>query len=269
MFEEFYGFTREPFSVTPDPDILYLSDTHREALAHLIYGVESRKGFIVLTGEIGLGKTTMLNALLKRLHHSTKGITAFIFNTTLPVMDFFQLIADDLGLHKPHSKAEFLLTLNNFLIVCHAKAQGPVVIIVDEAHNLTRELLEEIRQLLNLETHTEKLLQIVLSGQPELWETLQRPDLRQLKQRIVLRHHIKPFNLKDTEGYIRTRLKFARGNPDLFNKRAIRKIYRCLGGIPRLINIICTHALILGYAADQLIIGSDIIKQVAKDQELS
>jgi len=269
MFEEFYGFKREPFSITPDPDVLYLSDTHREALAHLIFGVESRKGLIVLTGEIGLGKTTMLNALMKRLQTSRKAVTAFLFNTTISTTDFFQLISDELNLHKPNSKAEFLLTLNNFLIVCHAKGDGPVVIIVDEAHNLTKELLEEIRQLLNLETHREKLLQIVLSGQPELWDTLQRPDLRQLKQRIVLRHQMKPLNMKDTEEYIRTRLRFARGNPDLFNTRALRRIYRYSGGIPRVINVICTHALISGYTADRLTIGPDIIKQVARDQELA
>jgi len=267
MFRAFYGFTRDPFSITPDPNFLYLSDTHREALAHLIYGIDTKKGFIVVTGEIGVGKTTIVNALLQRLD-GTKAITAFIFNTNLTPPDFYQLISDELGLHKPASKAEFLLTLNNFLVMCHAKGDGPVVLIFDEAHNLNDELLEEIRLLLNLETHQEKLLQIVLSAQPELWKRLKEPSMRALRQRIVLQYRLNPLGEKDTDGYVRMRIKEAGGHTNIFTDKALKKIHRYSGGIPRLINLLCTHALIAAYVTGQESISAKAIKGVAKDLEL-
>jgi len=268
MFWEFYGFQKEPFSITPDPDFLYLSDSHREALAQLIYGVDTKKGFIVVTGKIGVGKTTILNAFLRQLV-KTEVIPAFIFNTKLTPIDFFKLIADELGLHEPHSKAEFVLTLNDFLILCHSKGEGPVVLIIDEAHNLSDELLEEIRLLLNLETNTEKLVQIVLAGQPELWEKLKQPKLQQLRERIFLSNIIEPLDSNDTVEYIRMRIKLSRGRfKNIFSKKALKKIYKYSRGVPRLINLICTHAFISGYASGKKSIDSDIIKEVAKDLNL-
>ena len=267
MFRKFYGFKKDPFNITPDADFLYLSPSHREALAQLTYGIETKKGFMLIIGEVGVGKTTIVNALLRQLI-KTKAIPAFIFNTTVSRLNFFQLIAEELGIHKPYSKAEFLLTLNNFLITTHAKNEGPVAIIIDEAHDLDDELLEEVRLLLNLETGKEKLLQLVLSGQIELWERLKKPSLRQLRQRIVLQHHIKPLNIADTIAYIDTRIKLAGSENNMFNEKAVKNIYRYSQGVPRLINVICTHALISGYALGQSSISPNIIKEVAKDLEL-
>ena len=268
MFKKFYGLKKEPFNITPDPDFLYLSASHREALAQLTYGIETKKGFILITGEVGVGKTTIINALLRQLI-KTKVIPALIFNTKVSRLNFFQLIADELGLQKPHNKAQFLLTLNNFLIKCHTKNEGPVVIIIDEAHDLDDELLEEVRLLLNLETAKEKLLQLVLSGQVELLERLRKTNLRQLRQRIILKHQIKPLNTKDTIEYIDTRIKFAGGKNTMFDEKALKYIYRYSQGVPRLINVICTHALISGYALGENPIGSNIIKEVANDLELT
>ena len=268
MFKKFYGFNKEPFNITPDPDFLYLSASHREALAQLTYGIETKKGFMLITGEVGVGKTTIINAFLRKLA-TTKAITAFIFNTKISRLHFFQRICYDLGLSKPYNKEEFIVMLNHFLITCLAKNKGPVVIIIDEAHNLDDDLLEEVRLLLNLETAKEKLLQLVISGQVELWERLKNPNLRQLRQRIILQHQIKPLNANDTIGYIDTRIKFAGGELNMFDKKALRNIYRYSQGIPRLINVICTHALISGYALGQNVIGPNIIKEVVNDLELT
>jgi general secretion pathway protein A len=268
MFKKFYGFEKDPFNIAPDPDFLYLSASHREALAQLTYGIETKKGFILITGDVGVGKTTIINTFLRQLI-KTKIIPALIFNTKVSRLNFFQLIADELGLLKPHTKAQFLMTLNNFLITCHAKNEGPVVIIIDEAHDLDDDLLEEVRLLLNLETAKEKLLQLVLSGQVELLERLKNPNLRQLRQRIILQHQIKPLNAKDTIGYIDTRIKFAGAERTMFDEKAIKYIYRYSQGVPRLINVICTHALISGYALGENPIGSNIIKEVANDLDLT
>ena len=267
MYKDFYHFQQDPFNITPDPDLFYISKTHREALAQLIYGINAKKGIIAIIGEVGVGKTTVINTFFKKIEKENV-ITAFVFNPKLELLDFFHLISDELGLPKPSSKAEFLLNLNKFLIDCHAKGKGPVVIVIDEAQNLSDQLLEEIRLLLNLETAKEKLLQIVLSGQPELWERLKASHLRQLRQRISFRHTIEPLDKRETEEYIKERLKSAGGDEDIFTARAISEIYKYSKGIPRLINIICHNALITGYALDKKVIDPKIIREVVQSSAI-
>ena len=192
MYREFYGLIRAPFEMTPDPAFLYLGETHQEGLATLVYGVRARKGFVLLTGEVGTGKTTLLHSLLAQLDPATA--SAFIFNPKLEPEDFFRILFDEFGIEKQcRTKAEYLLALNNFLIERLQKNET-ALLIIDEAQNLSPEMLEEVRLLSNLETPTSKLLQIMLVGQPELNDMLARPELRQLRQRIVLRHNLRPFN---------------------------------------------------------------------------
>ena len=267
MYREFYGLIRAPFEMTPDPAFLYLGETHREGLATLVYGVRSRKGFVLLTGEVGTGKTTLLHALLAQLDSSTA--SAFIFNPTLEPLDFLHVLFDDLGLRTPcRTKAEYLLTLNHFLIERLQNGQT-TLLIIDEAQNLSPEMLEEVRLLSNLETPTAKLLQIMLVGQPELNEILGRPELRQLRQRIVLRHHLQPFTPDEVDAYIEERLGFAGySGKGIFKRSARRAIFEVTGGLPRLINIVCDGALLAGYAREQTSLGADVIREVARDLRL-
>jgi general secretion pathway protein A len=267
MYLEHYGLTRSPFEMTPDPSFLYLGETHREGLATLVYGVRARKGFLLLTGEVGTGKTTLLHALLSQLDASTA--SAFIFNPRLDVLDFFRILLDEYGIEEEcRSKAEFLMALNRFLIERLERDQ-PTLLIVDEAQNLSPELLEEIRLLSNLETPTSKLIQIMLVGQPELKEMLRRPDLRQLRQRIVLRHHLRPFNVQECEFYVQERLRLAGyTGKEIFKKRALAEIYAVTGGVPRMVNILCDGALLLGFAREKQMLDRDVIREVAKDMEL-
>ena len=246
----FFGLHQKPFNATPDPSFLYGSPGHREALAQLLYGVQEHKGFILLTGEIGTGKTTLLRTLLSRLDGNTAG--AFVFDTTLPFEGLLEYILEDFGVAKSgESHAQRLVTLSNFLIERRRAGQN-TVLILDEAQNLSVRALEQIRLLSNFETQTEKLLQIVLAGQPELLDTLDRPELRQLKQRISLRCRILPLTLTQTRDYIRTRLRIA-GARDLrlFSDAAVTRIVAYSGGVPRLINTLCDHCLLIGYA-DQI-----------------
>jgi general secretion pathway protein A len=246
----FFGLQQKPFNPTPDPRFLYPSPGHREALAQLLYGVQEQKGFILLTGEIGTGKTTLLRTLLTRLDGNTA--SAFVFDTTLPFEGLIEYILEDFGVAKPgESHAQRLIALNNFLIERRRAGQN-TILVLDEAQNLDVRALEQIRLLSNFETHTEKLLQILLVGQPELLDKLDRPDLRQLKQRIGLRCRILPLTAEQTRDYIRTRLRIA-GASDLglFSDAAIIRIAEHSGGIPRLINTLCDHCLLIGYA-DQI-----------------
>lgn len=264
MYETYYGLVRRPFEMTPDPAFLYLGEAHREGLATLVYAVQARKGFALLTGEVGTGKTTLLHALLAQLDPSTR--SAFIFNPRLEPLDFFRMLFDEFGLEGGYqTKAEYLLALNRFLIE-RLERDEPALLIVDEAQNLSAEMLEEIRLLSNLETPSSKLLHILLVGQPELWELLARPELRQLRQRIVLRHRLRVFDAEETAAYVDERLRLAGyTGKDLFSRSALRAVHSWSGGVPRLINTLCDGALLLGYARDWPRLGPGAIREVAGD----
>jgi general secretion pathway protein A len=268
MYHEHYGFVRSPFEMTPDPAFLFLGEAHREGLATLGYGVENRKGFVLLTGEVGTGKTTLLHALLAKLDRET--LAAFIFNPRLEPLDFFRMLFDDYEIETPcHTKAEYLLALNRFLID-RLERNLTTLLIVDEAQNLSPEMLEEIRLLSNLETPRSKLIQIMLVGQPELWEMLSRPELRQLRQRIVLRCELRPFDLTETERYVEERIRLAGyTGKALFKVAALRLVHDLSGGVPRVINILCDGALLLGFARDLAVIGPDEIREVGRDLGLT
>jgi len=246
----FFGLEQAPFNPTPDPRFLYSSPGHREALAQLLYGVQEHKGFILMTGEIGTGKTTLLRTLLSRLDGQTA--SAFVFDMTLPFEGILEYMLEDFGVDNPgESHVQRLITLKKFLIERRLAGQN-AVLILDEAQNLDLHALEQIRLLSNVESHAEKLLQILLVGQPELLDKLDRPELRQLKQRIGLHCRIVPLTPEQTRDYVRTRLRVA-GAKDLglFTDEAIMRIAEYSSGIPRLINTLCDHCLLIGYA-DQI-----------------
>lgn len=269
MYENFYGLKENPFNVTPNPEYIFLGENHREALAQLLYGVREKKGFIVITGEVGAGKTTLIHYLLDKIDGNNHTKTAFLFNPKLTVNDFIQYILKDLGVKvQGHSKGEYLHNLHRYLLNAYRRDER-VVLIVDEAHGLNPELLEEIRLLSNLETSKSKLLQIVLVGQPELDKTLSRPEFRQLKQRINLRYYLPPLSEKETKEYIEKRLRIAGARGTIFTEKAIKEIYMKSGGTPRLINIICDNALLNGYALDQKLVDEKSIREVAKDLKLT
>ena len=247
MYLNFYGLREVPFGPTPDPRFLFQSVRHREALAQLIYGVQERKGFIVLTGEIGTGKTTLLRTLLERIDRETP--VAYVHNSSLDIDGLLEYVLQDWGVKSTATTAaQRLFELNEFLIDQHRKGTSPILVI-DEAQNLTTETLEAVRLLSNFETTQQKLMQIVLVGQPELRDTLNRPELRQLKQRIGLRCHIGPLSPEETRLYIRHRLRVAGANDaGIFTDAAVQRITEYSRGIPRVINIVCDHCLLSGYA---------------------
>jgi general secretion pathway protein A len=267
MYGEYYGLVRRPFEMTPDPSFLYLGEAHREGLATLLYGVSSGKGFVLLTGEVGTGKTTLLHALLGQLKDDTEA--AFIFNPRLDPLDFFHLLFAEYGIGEAcRTKAEYLLTLNRFLIERLREGRS-TLLIIDEAQNLSAEMLEEVRLLSNLETPTSKLIQIMLVGQPELKELLARPQLRQLRQRIALSHHLRPFDERETSEYVDDRLqKAGYTGKALFKRSALREIHAVSGGTPRLVNSVCDSALLLGYSRGLRALGAGEIREVARDLEL-
>lgn len=267
MYESFYGLNIAPFNVCPDPRFLVLTRATRESLACLEYGVKSRKGFIVLTGEVGTGKTTLLNKLLASLRRSQVS-TAFVFNPRLDVLDFLEFMMTDFGIPcRSRNKTQMLIQLNHWLLERYRAGENAVV-IVDEAHELSHELLEEIRLLTNVETSTEKLLQVVLSGQPELDEKLRDPSLRQLRQRITLRCRTSALTPQQTAEYINTRLQIAGTKQAVFSPDAIDAIHAFSRGIPRVINLLCEHALISGFVEQKRPVTGDIVTDVAYDFEL-
>jgi general secretion pathway protein A len=266
MYNRFYGFKEKPFEITPDPRFLFLSENHKEALAQLMYAVTEKKGFTVITGEVGTGKTLLVQTLLSKLNGNVR--TAYLFNPRLNSTDFIQYICEDFGLNgQKKTKGEYIAQLHHFLMACYAKNEN-VVLIIDEAQNLDPELLEEVRLLTNLETPKKKLLQIILLGQPELNDILDDPQCRQLKQRVSLRYHIESLKREETEEYIERRLKMAGAvNPYFFHPKALGEIYKYTKGIPRLINVVCDNALLTGYANDQKMIGKSVIREVISDLE--
>jgi general secretion pathway protein A len=268
MYETFYGLKENPFNVTPDPRFMYLGENHREALAQLLYGVKERKGFIVFTGEIGTGKTTVIHYLLDSLDGNSEVRSALLFNPKLSVDDFIQYILKDLGVRiQGQSKGDYLHNLHRYLLNAYGKDKN-VVLIVDEAQALNPELLEEIRLLSNLETSKAKLLQIVLVGQPELHDTLSKPQFRQIKQRINLRYRLRPLSEKETREYIEKRLRIAGAEEPIFSEKALKEIFRRSGGIPRLINILCDNSLLNGYALDQKPVDEKSVREAARDLNL-
>jgi general secretion pathway protein A len=257
----FFGLQEPPFNPTPNPRFLHLTPAHREALAQLLYGVQEKKGFILLTGEVGTGKTTLLQALLLRLDETTA--VAFVTNSMLGFDGILEYMLEDLGIAKPGeaSAAQRLFALQNFLVERQRAGQN-TVLILDEAQDLDPPTLERIRLLSNFETTSEKILQILLVGQPEIRARLDLPQLRQLKQRIALRSHIPPLPREQVPDYIRTRLRIA-GARDLglFTREAMARIAEYSGGIPRLVNTVCDHCLLFAYADQVRRIGPDIVEQ--------
>src|ERR1700691_5586855 len=270
MYKAFYSLKRHPFEITPDPSFLFPTGRHNEALAALYYGVRRHKGFVVLTGEVGTGKTLLLRCLLQSLGQSKDVAYAYIFNGRLSPLEFLQYIVADLGLPPTsRTKGELLLQIAHHLIA-RSQKKLTTVLVVDEAHHLSPEILEEIRLLTNFETADEKLLQILLVGQPELDDKLDSPDLRQLKQRVALRSHLLPLDSDETKGYILRRLLLA-GSPypaALFPPETIAAVYQHSQGLPRLINTICENALIAAYARQMQSISPDIIDDIATDFRL-
>jgi general secretion pathway protein A len=268
MYKEFYGLRANPFNVNPDPRYLFLTRHTEEALACLTYGIQSRKGFVLLTGEVGTGKTTLINKLLEWLRLQQVA-TAFVFNSKMNVPQFLDYMMADFGIPcDSRAKSQVLLRLYNWLLDRY-RAGETAVLIVDEAQNLSEEVLEEIRMLTNLETFTEKLLQIIVVGQPELEQKLKQPQLRQLRQRLTLRARTYPFTVEETQAYIQQRLRVAGGDgQQIFDVEAIVAIHRYATGIPRLINLLCEHCLVSGFVDQQKIIGPGVVETVARDFEL-
>jgi general secretion pathway protein A len=271
MYKAFYHLTRNPFEITPDPSFLFATERHNEALAALYYAVRWRKGFVVLTGEVGTGKTLLLRCLLQLLEESKDVKYAYLFNSRLSPMEFLQYIVNDFGLPTVgKNKGELLFELCDY-VVKRGLRNLTTVLIVDEAHHLSAEALEEVRLLTNLETAQTKLLQIVLVGQPELDDKLDSANLRQLKQRISVRCHLEPLDADETKGYIARRLQLAAANSQpqvLFPAQTVARVYRHSRGVPRLINTICENALISAYVKQMGSVTPQIIDEVADDFRL-
>jgi len=268
MYKEHYGFTEKPFNSSPDPRFFYASAKHFEALNGLWYAIEERKGFVAITGDIGAGKTTVCRTLMSKLDKTTK--VALITNTHLTPKELIASILEDLEVeNKGGSKQKLLSCLNHYLIQQLA-ADINVVLIIDEAQNLNYRTMEEVRMLSNLETEREKLIQIILLGQPQLKARLETPKLEQFRQRIAFSYFIEPLNMKDAKEYVRYRLKIAcpDGGQNIFTEEAIERLYHHTHGTPRLINILCDSALLTGYVEGRKTITTRIIDEVAKERAL-
>jgi len=268
MYKAFFQLTENPFNLSPDPHFLYRSPQHEEALANLIYGVQSRKGFMVLTGEVGTGKTTMLECLRDYLDFHRIAF-AFLFNSRITPAEFFEMIAYDLDLQcNPSSKTEVLFALNQLLLQ-QAGFNSTAAIIIDEAHNLEWDVLEEVRLLGNLENRNGKLLQIILAGQPEFDRKLDAPNLRQLKQRIVLRCALRPFEENEAVEYITSRLeKAGMSQQSVFPPEVLSEVHRRSQGIPRLINALCDNLLLTAFALESRVATVEMLDEICHDMRL-
>ena len=269
MYKEFYGFKRSPFEITPDPMFYFATPLHNEALASLVYGVKERKGFVVTTGEVGTGKSLLVHCFLQWLTRMSIPFS-HIFNTRLSTLEFLQYFISDLGMPILQNKAGILIRLNQYLIEQYRRG-STTVLVVDEGQLLEAEVLEEIRLLTNLETVEQKLLQIILVGQPELEHKMDSPGLRQLKQRIAFRCRLNPLSREQTRAYIEHRLRIAGANShaaQLFPESSVNAIEEYSRGIPRLINTLCENALIEGYARQSHVITAEMIRQIATDSRL-
>lgn len=264
MYTEYFGLADSPFSISPDPNYLYLSDKHREALAHLIYGVGDQGGFVVLTGEVGTGKTTICRSLLQQVPDNVD--VAFIINPKQSINQLLQSIFTELSVPYQHgmTSKDMIDCLNDYLLLAHANGRN-TVLIIDEAQNLSTDILEQLRLLTNLETNEKKLLQLVLLGQPELNDMLSRPELRQLAQRVTARYHLSPLSKVEVSEYVQHRLSVARCNTQVFSPSAIKAIYKLSAGIPRLINLICDRSLLGVYSLNGTIANAAIVKKAAKE----
>ncbi|MGH8298739.1 MAG: AAA family ATPase [Steroidobacteraceae bacterium] len=266
MYLAFFGLNEKPFSITPDPRYLYLSERHAEAMAHLLYGINEAGGFVQLTGEVGTGKTTIVRSLLAQAPKNAE--IALILNPRMTAPEFLLTICEELGIGVPDSATQSLKDLvdilSQYLLRAHARGRR-VVLVVDEAQNLAPEVLEQVRLLTNLETNTQKLLQIILIGQPELRELLARNELRQLAQRITGRYHLNPLSAGETTAYVRHRLRVAGATADIFNRVALEEIYRLSAGVPRVINVICDRALLGGYSLDRHRITGPLVRNAASE----
>jgi general secretion pathway protein A len=268
MYQKFFGLLESPFNVNPDPRYLFLTQPIQEALAGLTYGIQNRRGFILLTGEVGTGKTTLLHRLLEWLRLQQMA-TAYIFNSRLNVDQFLDFMLAEFEIPcESREKSQVLLRLNQWLLDRYRSRQT-AVLIVDEAQNLSLDVLEEIRLLTNLETSTEKLLQIVLTGQPELEEKLKMLEVRQLRQRITLRCRTAPLDLLETFGYIAQRLRIAGANGEpIFSKEAIEVVHKYSCGIPRVVNLLCEHSMINAYVDGVRPVPANLVEEVAREFQL-
>jgi general secretion pathway protein A len=264
MYLSFFGLSEKPFSITPDPRYLYLSERHAEALAHLLYGINESGGFIQLTGEVGTGKTTVVRTLLSRVPHHAD--VAVILNPRVTPVEFLLTICEELGVSIAEtdraSVKQMVDALNRRLLSAHAEGRR-IIVLVDEAQNLSIEVLEQVRLLTNLETPTQKLLQIILIGQPELRELLDRTELRQLAQRITGRYHLNPLSREETLGYVRHRLRVAGATDEIFTPGALRELHRVSAGVPRVINVACDRALLGAYTQDVRKITPALVRRAA------
>jgi general secretion pathway protein A len=266
MYTSFFGLQEKPFAITPDPRYLYLSERHAEALAHLLYGINEAGGFIQLTGEVGTGKTTVIRSLLEQLPGHAD--VALILNPRITPAEFLLTICEELHVPVPESGRGSTKTLMDLLgrqlLDTHARGRR-VVLIVDEAQNLSTQTLEQVRLLTNLETATTKLLQIILIGQPELRELLDKPELRQLAQRITGRYHLDPLSIEETAGYVKHRMRVAGATAEAFTPTALREVHRLSHGIPRVINVICDRALLGAFTQEDHRVGANLVRQAASE----